>query len=48
MERKSHWLSCLTDLEYSNRCYAAEVFRLQAFACLNLACFVEEQQRTGL
>ena len=31
----------VTDLEYNNRCYAdnaADVFRLQAFACLTLAC----------
>ena len=41
MERGSHWPSFLPDLEYSNRCYAdnaADVFHLQAFACLTLAC----------
>ena len=51
MERRSRWPSRLTDLEYSNRCYAAEVFCLQAFACLTLACFVEqskERQQTWL
>ena len=51
MERRSRWLSCLTDLEYSNHCYAAEVLRLQAFACFTLACFVEqskELQQMGL
>ena len=31
------WLSCLTDLEYTSvNCYAAEVFRLQVFACVTL------------
>ena len=44
MERRSRWPSCLTDLEYSNRCYAADVFRLQAFACLTLACFAEQSE----
>ena len=51
MEHRSRWPSCLTDLEYSNCCYAADVFHLQAFACLTLARFVEqseERQQTGL
>ena len=41
MERRSRWVSCPTNLEYSNRCYAdntADVFHLQAFACLTLVC----------
>ena len=49
MEHRSCWPCCLTNLEYSNCCYAAEVFRLQAFVCITLhACFVEEQQQMGL
>ena len=44
MECKSRWLSCLTDLEYSNRCYAVEVLSLQAFVCLTLAFFVEQSK----
>ena len=41
MEHRSRWPNCLTNLEYSNHCYAdnaADVFHLQAFACLTLAC----------
>ena len=51
MKHRSHWPSCLTDLEYSNCCYAADIFHLQAFAYLTLACFVKqskERQQTRL
>ena len=34
MEHRSHWPSCLTDLEYSNRCYAGDVF-----------CFANKKRR---
>ena len=44
ISRRFRWPSCPTDLEYSNRCYAADVFHLQAFACLALACFVEQSK----
>ena len=45
MERRSRWPSCLTNLEYSNCCYAAEIFCLQAFGCLTLACRVKSDNR---
>ena len=52
MERRSRWPSCLTNLEYSNRCYAdnsADVFPLHASPWH--ACFVKpskERRQMGL
>ena len=45
MERRSHWPSCLTDLEYSNRCYADNAAEVFVYKPLHAspwhACFVK-------